>query len=88
MTASNGGIPSDEIKNYFNSIQSPFPVVVEGKIDTQQFLEASRGVVSLIGKFSFKWAYLKQWAYPSHSLYNNIRNRQAYFISACILAKF
>lgn len=56
MTASNGGIPSDEIKNYFNSIQSPFPVIVEGKIDTQQFLEASRGVVSLIGKFSFKWA--------------------------------
>lgn len=52
MTASNGGIPSDEIKNYFNSIQSPFPVVVDGKIDTQQFLEASRGVVSLVGKFN------------------------------------
>lgn len=64
MTASNGGIPSDEIKNYFNSIQSPFPVPVDGKIDTQQFLEAARGVVSLIGKFSFKWAYIKQ--YPMH----------------------
>lgn len=50
MTASNGGIPSDEVKNYFNSIQSPFPDSIDGKVDTIQFLEASRGVVSLIGK--------------------------------------
>lgn len=53
MTALNGGIPSDEIKNYFYSIQSPFPLPAEGKIETQQFLEASRGVVSLIGEFFF-----------------------------------
>lgn len=50
MTALNGGIPSDEVKNYFNSVQLPFPVPLNGKVDTIQFLEASRGVVSLIGK--------------------------------------
>lgn len=80
MTASNGGIPSDEIKNYFNSIQSPFPALVDGKIDTQQFLEASRGVVSLIGKFSFKCAFFKR--HPNHFPHNNKTSilRQAYFI--------
>uniref|UniRef100_A0A1B6K9P3 Glycolipid transfer protein domain-containing protein n=1 Tax=Graphocephala atropunctata TaxID=36148 RepID=A0A1B6K9P3_9HEMI len=51
MTASNGGIPSDDIKNYFNFVQTPFPSPVEGKIDTIQFLEATKGVVSLIDQF-------------------------------------
>ncbi|XP_046681085.1 glycolipid transfer protein [Homalodisca vitripennis] len=59
MTASNGGIPSEDIKNYFNSVQTPFPIPNEGKIDTIQFLEAARGVVSLIDQFGNVFAPVK-----------------------------
>jgi len=59
MTASNGGIPSDEVKNYFNSVQCPFPEPVNGKIDTLQFLEASRGVASLVDQFGNVFAPVK-----------------------------
>ncbi|KDR21924.1 Glycolipid transfer protein [Zootermopsis nevadensis] len=51
MSAPNGGIPSEEEKNFFNSVQIPFPEVIDGKIDTLQFLESSKGVASLIDKF-------------------------------------
>jgi hypothetical protein len=50
MSASNGGIPSEEESNFFNSVQLPFPEVIDGKIDTLQFLESSKGVVGLIGE--------------------------------------
>jgi hypothetical protein len=49
MSASNGGIPSEEEKNFFNSVQLPFPEIVDGNINTLQFLESSKGVVGLIG---------------------------------------
>lgn len=51
MSAPNGGIPSEEEKNFFNSVQIPFPEVIDGKIDTLQFLESSKGVASLIGEW-------------------------------------
>jgi hypothetical protein len=50
MSASNGGIHSEEEKNFFNSVQIPFPDVTDGKINTLQFLESSKGVVGLIGE--------------------------------------
>lgn len=50
MTASNGSIPSEERTNYFNSVQTYFPEPENNKIDTAVFLEAAKGVVSLIGK--------------------------------------
>ncbi|XP_069684439.1 pleckstrin homology domain-containing family A member 8 [Periplaneta americana] len=51
MSASNGGIPFEEERNFFNSVQLPFPEVIDGKINTVQFLESSKGVVGLIEKF-------------------------------------
>lgn len=60
MTASNGSIYSEERKNYFNSVQTYFPEPDNGKIDTFIFLEAAKGVVSLIGKHC-----------PSCRLHNN-----------------
>ena len=51
MSAPNGGVPSEEARNYFNSVQLPFPEVVDGKINTLQFLESSKGVVGLVGKW-------------------------------------
>lgn len=67
MSASNGGIPSEEESNFFNSVQLPFPEVIDGKIDTLQFLESSKGVVGLIGEWQtiisivgvFLWDYGK-----------------------------
>ena len=50
MSASNGGIPSEEDNNFFNCVQACFPDVIDGKINTCQFLESSRGVVGLVGK--------------------------------------
>jgi hypothetical protein len=50
MSAPNGGVPAEEARNYFNSVQLPFPEVVDGKINTLQFLESSKGVVGLVGK--------------------------------------
>lgn len=50
MSAPNGGVPSEEARNFFNSVQLPFPEVVDGKINTLQFLESSKGVVGLVGK--------------------------------------
>lgn len=50
MSAPNGGVPSEEAKNFFNSVQLPFPEVVDGKINTLPFLESSKGVVGLVGK--------------------------------------
>lgn len=50
MSAPNGGVPSEETRNFFNSVQLPFPEVVDGKINTLQFLESSKGVVGLVGK--------------------------------------
>lgn len=49
MSVSNGGLQS-EVNNYFNTLQTPFPSPIEGKLDTLQFLDASKGVVSLIGE--------------------------------------
>jgi len=50
MSAPNGGVPSEEARNFFNSVQLPFPEIVDGKINTLQFLESSKGVVGLVGK--------------------------------------
>jgi hypothetical protein len=50
MSASNGGVRSEEGKNFFNSVQLPFPEVIDGKINTLQFLESSEGVVGLVGE--------------------------------------
>jgi hypothetical protein len=50
MSAANGGVPSEEAKTYFSSVQLLFPEVIDGKINTLQFLESSRGVVGLVGK--------------------------------------
>jgi hypothetical protein len=49
MSASNGGVRTEEETNFFNSVQLPFPDVIDGKINTLQFLESSKGVVSLVG---------------------------------------
>lgn len=51
MSASNGGVRSEEEKNFFNSVQLPFPEVIDGKINTVQFLESSKGVVGLVGEW-------------------------------------
>lgn len=51
MSASNGGVRSEEEKNFFNSVQLPFPEVIDGKINTLQFLESSKGVVALVGEW-------------------------------------
>lgn len=51
MSASNGGVRSEEGKNFFNSVQLPFPEVIDGKINTLQFLESSEGVVGLVGEW-------------------------------------
>ncbi|PSN53049.1 hypothetical protein C0J52_03966 [Blattella germanica] len=37
--------------NFFNSEQTPFPEVINGKIDTSKFLESSKVVVCLVDKF-------------------------------------
>jgi hypothetical protein len=50
MSASNGGVWCEEEKNFFNSVQLPFPEVIDRKINTLQFLEASKGVVDLVGE--------------------------------------
>jgi hypothetical protein len=53
MSAPNGGM-KNEGETFFTSIQRPFPDLSSaGKIDTVQFLEASKGVVSLVGKMNF-----------------------------------
>jgi hypothetical protein len=50
MSASNGGVISEEEKNCFNSMKLLFPEVIDGKINTLQFLESSTGVVGLVGE--------------------------------------
>jgi hypothetical protein len=50
MSASNGGVPSEEARNFFNSVNLSFPEVIDGKINTIQFLESSKGVVGLVGE--------------------------------------
>ncbi|XP_077291901.1 glycolipid transfer protein [Arctopsyche grandis] len=35
-------------ENFFNTIQKPFPDVVDGKLDTEKFLEAANGTVTLL----------------------------------------
>ncbi|XP_063239115.1 pleckstrin homology domain-containing family A member 8 [Bacillus rossius redtenbacheri] len=51
MSASNGGITSEDEKNFFSSVQHPFPDVENGKVPTLHFLEASKGVVALVEHF-------------------------------------
>uniref|UniRef100_A0A1B6BZZ4 Glycolipid transfer protein domain-containing protein n=1 Tax=Clastoptera arizonana TaxID=38151 RepID=A0A1B6BZZ4_9HEMI len=50
MSASNGGLQS-EVNNYFNASQVPFPSPIDGKLDTVQYLDASKSIVSLIEMF-------------------------------------
>ncbi|GFG33571.1 hypothetical protein Cfor_03466 [Coptotermes formosanus] len=59
MSAANGGVPSEEAKTYFSSVQLLFPEVIDGKINTLQFLESSRGVVGLVEKFGKVFAPVK-----------------------------
>lgn len=59
MSASNGGVRCEEEKNFFNSVQLPFPEVIDGKINTLQFLESSKGVVGLVEKFGKVFAPVK-----------------------------
>ncbi|XP_023716242.1 pleckstrin homology domain-containing family A member 8 isoform X3 [Cryptotermes secundus] len=59
MSASNGGVRSEDEKNFFNSVQLPFPEVIDGKINTLQFLESSKGVVGLVEKFGKVFAPVK-----------------------------
>ncbi|XP_049808139.1 glycolipid transfer protein [Schistocerca nitens] len=46
-------------KNFFTTVQVPFPDVIEGKINTSNFLEASKGVVELVDRFGGIFAPVK-----------------------------
>ncbi|KAK7873111.1 hypothetical protein R5R35_006341 [Gryllus longicercus] len=59
MSASNGGVLSEENKNFFTAVQQPFPEILDGKINTAHFLESSRGVVVLVEKFGKVFAPVK-----------------------------
>ncbi|CAG2057010.1 unnamed protein product [Timema podura] len=59
MSASNGGLPSESEKTFFTTTQMPFPDILNGKVHTQQFLEASKGVVALVDKFGKVFAPIK-----------------------------
>lgn len=50
MSAPNGGPLSEEEKTFFNTTQRHFPSVVDGQINTCEFLESSKDVVFLIGE--------------------------------------
>jgi len=53
-----------KMRTFFNGILYSFPEPVDGKIHTQQFLDASKSVVSVIGKFTtlmrVPWAYVSR----------------------------
>ncbi|RZF34328.1 hypothetical protein LSTR_LSTR008867 [Laodelphax striatellus] len=59
MSASNGGLPSEEGKNFFTTVQAPFPDLTDGKINTVQYLEACKGVVELVDRFGKVFAPVK-----------------------------
>lgn len=50
MSSTSCSLPSQG-QNFFNTVQVPFPELDDGKIDTFQFLEAAKCVVSLIDSF-------------------------------------
>lgn len=50
MPPTNVNLPSQG-RNFFNTIQVPFPEFIGGKINTFQFLEAAKCVISLIDGF-------------------------------------
>ena len=54
MSVKNGAVPSEETKTAFTAFIVDFPEVTE-KLKTTEFLEASLGAVSLIGKQNKLW---------------------------------
>lgn len=39
--------------NFFSTVQKPFPDIEDGKINTLEFIDAARGVVTLVGTFVY-----------------------------------
>ncbi|PSN33678.1 Pleckstrin domain-containing family A member 8, partial [Blattella germanica] len=54
-----GEFLSNEDEIFFNSVQLSFPEVIDGQINTWQFLESSKGVVRLIEKFGKVFSAIK-----------------------------
>lgn len=49
MSASNGGLPSENTSTIFTVSYTRFPHVEDDKINTNDFLEASKSVVNIVG---------------------------------------
>lgn len=51
MSASNGGLPSERNLTVFTLSSARFRLAENRKIKTEEFLEASKGVVLIVGKY-------------------------------------
>ncbi|XP_067004203.1 pleckstrin homology domain-containing family A member 8-like [Anabrus simplex] len=59
MAGSNRQSLPEAERTYLNTLQTPFPSIVDGKIETEDFLEAVKGVLVLIEKFRQVFAPIK-----------------------------